>query len=154
MDLKNPDRRIFFKLEYEDVYEEAILALEDCGFEIRKADKSSGSIMVTASMSFQSWGETIEVSVSVIDEGVEVVAQSKPKMPTQIIGWGINKKNVSYFFSALMRRARIKKTILDEREAVEKREKLFLPMGIKFTIECAFAGSVLQKEKEINKNMY
>jgi len=55
---------------------------------------------------------------------MEVVAQSKPKMPTQIIDWGKNKKNVNDFFSALMRRARIKKTILDEREAVEKRERL------------------------------
>jgi len=34
MELKNPDKRIFFELEYEKVFVEAISALGDCGFEV------------------------------------------------------------------------------------------------------------------------
>ena len=74
-------------MEYEKVFVEAISALGDCGFEVEKADKSSGSIIATSPMSFWSWGETIKVSISVTDEGVEVVAQSNNwNSPPQING--------------------------------------------------------------------
>ena len=150
MELKNPDKRIFFELEYEKVFVEAISALGDCGIEVEKADKSSGSIIATSPMSFWSWGETIKVTISVTDEGVEVVAQSKPRVPTQVIDWGINKKNIDNFFSALMTRARIKRTTLDQKEALDKKERLLRRTGCVLNTNKLFAQLVLRSPLPIH----
>ena len=61
------DRKALSRLDYEEVFSEAIRALEDCGFEVKNIDRSSGSITATTPVSFWSWGETIKVTVTSIE---------------------------------------------------------------------------------------
>ena len=116
MELENPARRVFFGLEYEEVFDGAVLALALCGFEVKEADELSGRIIAAAPVSRCSWGEIIKVSVSMANERVIVDAHSKPRIPVQIDHWGKNKRNINDFFAVLTIQTQMRKTSRDQEE--------------------------------------
>lgn len=91
------------KTSYNKTFEAVKKALEDCKFSIRKADKKTGEIKASAGISFWSWGETLNISVSKVNKNKTKVSISSG-VKAQLIDWGKNKKNIDKFFDALDRR--------------------------------------------------
>ena len=73
-------------------------AIEQCKFEIESAHENEGLILAKTKLSWLSWTEKFKVQIK--EDGV-VSAKSECFLPTQIVAWGKNKKNVKNFFSAL-----------------------------------------------------
>lgn len=61
-------------------------------------DPSSGRLIGASKTSLWSWGENITIEV---DEDGTTHIKSECKLPTQIIDWGNNKKNVNKLLAAL-----------------------------------------------------
>jgi hypothetical protein len=75
-------------------------AIEDCRFKVRHAGETM--IRATASLSFWSFGETIEVHIGSFGTSTIVDASSTCVLPTQILDWGKNRKNVRRLFDQLL----------------------------------------------------
>jgi hypothetical protein len=52
-------------------------------------------------MNLMSWGETVEAWISHGPQGAVVRLRSKCALPTQVIDWGKNRKNVERIVEAL-----------------------------------------------------
>jgi hypothetical protein len=106
---------------FEQVFEEAKIALFDCNFKIEAADQRSGKIDAAASMSMSSWGESIKVFVKTTATGIEVTITSKP----YTMDWGKSKKNVQNFLNAMD--ARMRNIPMESSVVVVKPEIVQLP---------------------------
>ncbi len=99
---------------YQRVYSEALLAATECGFQISANDAEEGMIKATTKLSFQSWGEEIDINVSSMDFSVGIGAKVtisstmvtiSSRVPNQLLDWANkNKKNIKCFFLTLERR--------------------------------------------------
>lgn len=69
----------------------------------RETPTPSGPVFYFArGMSMLSWGDSLTVSIYPIAPGsVQVTVSSECAMPTQVIDWGQNKKNVEKIFAHL-----------------------------------------------------
>lgn len=82
---------------YEQIFNNALSALQECGFKIKASDIRGAQIMASASMSLFSYGERIEINFYTLPEGVQVHMRSTP----YTMDWGKSKDNVGYFFAKL-----------------------------------------------------
>ncbi|MBI3832887.1 MAG: hypothetical protein HY287_01010 [Planctomycetes bacterium] len=79
--------------------ETAVEAARICGFKARDITKEQ--ILLSASLNVWSFGEQIIVSLSEIDQAQLIDISSKCVLPTQIIDWGKNERNVRRLFAAI-----------------------------------------------------
>ncbi len=56
-------------------------------------------VRVSKDVSLASWGEYMQISMTWTPEGTHLDIVSECAMPTQIIDWGANKKNVQALFN-------------------------------------------------------
>lgn len=87
-----------YDLDKMQLIEKVKIALEKCKFNIKSIDENSGIIHAKSKLSFWSWIEKIDIKIG--DNG-SVSMKSECSLPTQIIDWGKNKRNVKKFFNAL-----------------------------------------------------
>jgi hypothetical protein len=82
---------------YDQIFDNALRALQICGFNIKAADKRSAQISASASWSFMSYGERLEVNFYTMHNGIQVQMKSTP----YTWDWGKSKSNVGNFFATL-----------------------------------------------------
>ena len=87
-----------YNLGKSQLIENVKTALKKCKFRIKHIDEDGGLIRAKSRLSFWSWTEKIDVKIE--DNGT-VRMKSECSLPTQIIDWGKNKRNVRKFFSYL-----------------------------------------------------
>lgn len=87
-----------YSLDKAQLIEKVQIALEKCKFIINNIDEGNGKIYAKSKLSLWSWTEKIDVTVE--DNG-NVTMKSECSLPTQIIDWGKNKRNVNKFFNTL-----------------------------------------------------
>lgn len=82
--------------------EELIIKVKEvlrlCKFKIINIDEKSGVIHAKSKLNIWSWTEDIIVT---IEEDGQLNIKSECYLPTQILDWGKNKRNVRKFFSHL-----------------------------------------------------
>lgn len=76
-------------------------ALEQCGFRVQHAGETS--IRARATLNLWSFGETIDVLIGSFGTDTIVDITSSCVLPTQILDWGKNRKNVRRLFDQIMR---------------------------------------------------
>lgn len=81
-----------FSGEYDKIFDALMQAAMRCGFGVTLHDKSSGVIQAKTDFSMKSFGEKIHIQLN--KDGFAAV-KSECALPTQIISWGKNKKNVN-----------------------------------------------------------
>jgi len=105
MGLRTASNSFVYDASYENVFDAAKKALEDCNFKVKEANKKTGEITASAGISLVSWGENIDISISEIGKNkTRVGIYSGAK--AQLVDWGKSEKNVHKFFAALDRRLR------------------------------------------------
>ena len=67
-------------------------------FKEKSCSQEKRQFVFNHGVSFTSWGESIAITAVRIEDGVEVEVFSQALMPTQIIDFGKNKKNVKLVF--------------------------------------------------------
>ena len=87
-----------FQLNKETLFNNCKMALISAGCTLKFDSLPSGIITGKFGANLFSWGE--EVTVTITDNG-DVTIKSACVLPTQIIDWGRNKKNVIKIFSLL-----------------------------------------------------
>ena len=73
----------------------------DFGFKSESVVGESRVFNLSSDINLASWGEKITVTVTAVDSGVCVDVLSECALPTQIIDWGKNQKNVEAVFGFL-----------------------------------------------------
>jgi hypothetical protein len=73
-------------------------ALISCGFKIKNIDRGQGIIDAKSRLNIWSWTEEIVIEVH---ESGSIYMESRCYIPTQVVDWGKNRKNVERFFDAL-----------------------------------------------------
>jgi len=76
-----------------------IQAIKDCGYSIISQDQQTGTIRASSGFSLKSWGETILIQVSSLNNIVEVSVESTPK--AQLMDWGKSRENVEVIIRAI-----------------------------------------------------
>ncbi len=102
MGLKSSENTISFKSSYKKTFEEVKNALSECKFKIKEENEKTGTIKVSAGISFSSWGESMTVCVVKTSSGTKVNVYSGSK--AQLFDWGKNKKNIDKLFNDLSKR--------------------------------------------------
>ena len=88
-----------FECTYQRVYDAARLAAMQCDFQIDTENANEGMIKASTKASLLSWGEDININISSVSNGVEVIMSSDA--PGQFFDWGKNMENVNCFFEKL-----------------------------------------------------
>jgi hypothetical protein len=88
----------FYDLPKHDLLLLAEAALISCGFKIKNIDREQGIIDAKSRLNIWSWTEEIVVEVQ---ESGSIYMESRCYIPTQVVDWGKNKKNVEKFFGAI-----------------------------------------------------
>jgi hypothetical protein len=68
------------------------------GLRVTAADPATGTVHAETRVSMSSWGEKVTVYVDAYNQ---VSVTSQCLLPTQLIDWGKNKRNVNRFFGHL-----------------------------------------------------
>ena len=85
-----------FRAPFEGVWLAAQDALGSVAGSIKQADRTTGQIKASVRMGLWSWGEAIELTVTPGSGSlVSVTVSSRSRMPTTLVDWGKNRKNVS-----------------------------------------------------------
>lgn len=87
-----------YNADKNQLFEQVKTALEKCNFPIESMNESEGVIQAKAKFNLWSWSEKIVIK---IDDNGKVSMKSECSLPTQIIDWGKNKRNVKKFFKTL-----------------------------------------------------
>ncbi len=87
-----------YPLAKAELLEQVKRALAHCKFKITEIGEDEGVIHAKSAVNFWSWREKIEVN---IDADGSVSMKSECVLPTQVVDWGKNKKNVQQFFAYL-----------------------------------------------------
>lgn len=72
------------------------------GIKVDNIDYSRYQIKLSKGFTLMSYGENITISFFDAGGVTRIIAESKPKMPTQLIDGGINKKNVDSIYQFIM----------------------------------------------------
>lgn len=84
-----------------DIFELCIKVIKSLNWEIATFNHITGTIKAETNMSLLSWGETIEIKIKQMEDGLNIRINSESR--SQIIDWGKNAENIAKFFSALER---------------------------------------------------
>lgn len=92
-----------FPFDKNTVYEAAEAALSQLkGFTLLMGNKESGQMMLDGKITWWSWGENITVHFTELAPGsTRVEVMSKPSMPTTLVDWGKNRRNVDKILAAI-----------------------------------------------------
>ena len=88
----------YFDLPRKQLFEAAKASLRACRCTITNENEQHGIIDARSRINIWSWTEEIEVRIS---SSGEVYMESRCYIPTQVVDWGKNKKNVNKFFAEL-----------------------------------------------------
>jgi hypothetical protein len=96
------------KGEYDNIFNNVLASLQEIGLSITEEDASEGHIKAKLHSSIYSiWGiggtGFINVWFKKVDTGVELRVKSQ-SLPTVLLDWGKNKKNVNKILEALDKR--------------------------------------------------
>lgn len=103
------------------------------GFKSESIVGASKVFNLSSDINLASWGEKITVTLTSVEGGTCVDVLSECAMPTQIIDWGKNQKNVEALFSFLDRNAAV--AVVNVPSAAPASEVCF----------CAKCGNKMQK---------
>ncbi|PID26581.1 MAG: hypothetical protein CR982_09510 [Candidatus Cloacimonadota bacterium] len=87
-----------YNLDKVKLIERIKIALKKSKFKIKNIDEKNGLIHARSKLNFSSWTEKISIKV---DDNGDVTIKSKCFLPTQIVDWGKNEKNVKKIFNSL-----------------------------------------------------
>ena len=101
--MKNLDN-IKVNLPYQEVFNHCRRLLEENNFKVADADEASGKIVATSGISWESFGEKMNVELEDLGEGKTLVKlSSKSRFPITIVDWGKNNQNVKKLVEGLQR---------------------------------------------------
>jgi hypothetical protein len=95
--------QVNLQLPLAEAYRRSAQALNIIGGTVKSEDQSAGRIVGTVPMSWTSWGESLLVEVSGVDNDALVRVTSKTRLPTQVVDFGKNARNVARFLDWLSR---------------------------------------------------
>lgn len=72
------------------------------GIKVDSIDYPRYQIRLSKGFTLMSYGEMITISFFDAGGATRIIAESKPKMPTQLIDGGINRKNVDSIYQFIM----------------------------------------------------
>ncbi len=91
-------------LPHQEVFKHCQRLLEENDFNIQNVDEASGKIAAATGISWESFGEKINVEVEDLGGGQTLVRLlSKSRFPFQFIDWGKNNQNVKNLVEGLQK---------------------------------------------------
>lgn len=90
----NASRLIVLNHPFERVMDVIEMAIYKIGFSVSGIDKIGGFVTAKKGMDMWSWGFNLNLQVFRMENGVQIQARSECSLPTQIVDYGKNKKNL------------------------------------------------------------
>jgi hypothetical protein len=87
-----------FATDFDILFMKCQESIRICGFTVQESNSSTGRIMAYAHASWKSFGEVVEIQ---IDRNGEVKIKSTCALPTTLVAYGKNQKNVQIIFEKL-----------------------------------------------------
>lgn len=101
--MKNQDS-IKVSLPYGETFKHCQKLLEENNFKTTKLDEEAGKILASSGISWESFGEKVNVELEDLgNQQTLVKLSSKSKFPITIVDWGKNNENVKKIIEGLQR---------------------------------------------------
>jgi hypothetical protein len=97
------EKTLFIDVPYDRVFAMMITIMSNVGIKSYNCDPATKIFTATTGMSFSSYGEDLMIAVIPTVKGSSVRIRSECSMPTQVIDYGRNKKNIERFAQELGR---------------------------------------------------
>ncbi len=97
------EKTLFIDVPYENVFAMMLTVMSNIGIKNYTCDPATKIYTASTGMSFSSYGEDLMIAVMPTVKGSAVRIRSECSMPTQVIDYGRNKKNIDRFAQELGR---------------------------------------------------
>ena len=94
------DQKASYRLSPEELFETSLEVLNELKWKVKRVDKPLLQITAKVGMSILSWGETVLITITRLDDDNSVVSISS-ESTHQIVDWGKNWRNIEKFFESI-----------------------------------------------------